>query len=66
MVMHLSFLVMVLMPKISHIGTSHIFPNISLCNVLVVPNLKKILLFVGKLTEDNEVDIVFSNPLFTI
>lgn len=51
---------------ISHIGNSCITPNISLRDVLVVPKLTKSLLSVGKLTEDNEVDVLFSNPFFVI
>lgn len=52
--------------SISHIGRSHISPNISLLDVLVVPKLTKSLLSVSKLTRDNPVDVVFSDPMFLI
>nr|GEY97778.1 retrovirus-related Pol polyprotein from transposon TNT 1-94 [Tanacetum cinerariifolium] len=52
--------------SISHIGILHISPNISLLDVLVVPNLTKSLLLVSKLTQDNPVDVVFSDPMFLI
>nr|GEZ14261.1 hypothetical protein [Tanacetum cinerariifolium] len=52
--------------SISHIGRLHISPNISLLDVLVVPNLTKSLLLVSKLTQDNPVDVVFSDPMFLI
>ena len=51
---------------ISHIGRSHISPTISLLDVLVVPKLTKSLLSVSKLTQDNQVDVVFSGPMFFI
>ncbi|GKB35432.1 retrovirus-related pol polyprotein from transposon TNT 1-94 [Tanacetum coccineum] len=52
--------------SISHIGRSYISPNISLLDVLVVPKLTKSLLSVSKLTQDNQVDVVFSDPMFFI
>ena len=51
---------------ISHVSKTSISPNISLLDVLVVPNLTKSLLSVSKLTQDNEVDVLFSNPIFRI
>ena len=51
---------------ISHIGNHHISPNISLLDALVVPKLTKSLIYVSKITQDNEVDVLFSNPMFTI
>ncbi|KAJ0799808.1 putative RNA-directed DNA polymerase transcription factor Lambda-DB family [Helianthus annuus] len=51
---------------ITHIGQTKLFGNLALNNVLVVPNLTKNLLSIGKLTEDNLVDVVFSHPYFYI
>ncbi|GJT08980.1 retrovirus-related pol polyprotein from transposon RE1 [Tanacetum coccineum] len=52
--------------SISHIGRLHLSPNISLLGVLVVPKLTKSLFSVSKLTQDNPVDVVFSDPMFLI
>ncbi|KAJ9535240.1 hypothetical protein OSB04_un001672, partial [Centaurea solstitialis] len=52
--------------SISYTGRSHIVPNISLLDVLVVPKLTKSLLSVSKPTKDNQVDVVFSDPMFFI
>lgn len=51
---------------ISHIGTSTLLSNLVLSDVLVVPNLTKNLLSISKLTQDSPVDVLFSNPFFTI
>ena len=50
--------------SISHIGISHLSPNIALNDVLVVPQLTKNLLSVSKLTQDNLVDVLFFDPMF--
>ncbi|MFS7901705.1 putative transcription factor interactor and regulator CCHC(Zn) family [Helianthus anomalus] len=50
---------------ISHVGQTKLFGNIVLNDVLVVPYFQ-ILLSIGKLTEDNHVDVVFSHPYFYI
>ncbi|XP_071715239.1 uncharacterized protein [Rutidosis leptorrhynchoides] len=51
---------------VSHIGKVTLSPNISLLVVLVVPKIKKNLLSVSKLTSDNPVDVLFSDPMFFI
>ncbi|KAM0067602.1 putative RNA-directed DNA polymerase [Helianthus debilis subsp. tardiflorus] len=51
---------------ITHIGNTKIFGNIALNDVLVVPSITKNLLSIGKLTEDNPIDVVFSHPYFYI
>uniref|UniRef100_A0A251UMJ3 Putative ribonuclease H-like domain-containing protein n=1 Tax=Helianthus annuus TaxID=4232 RepID=A0A251UMJ3_HELAN len=51
---------------ITHIGQTKILGNLALNNVLVVPNITKNLLSIGKLTEDNSVDVLFSHPYFYI
>ncbi|KAJ0853298.1 putative RNA-directed DNA polymerase [Helianthus annuus] len=51
---------------ITHVGNTKILGNLALNNVLVVPNLTKNLLSIGKLTEDNPVDVIFSHPYFYI
>ncbi|KAI3494498.1 hypothetical protein L1887_40746 [Cichorium endivia] len=49
---------------ISHIGQSTIYKNIRLRDVLVIPKLSKSLLSISKLTTDNNLDVLFSNPYF--
>lgn len=51
---------------ISHIGTENISPNISLKDILVVPNLSKKLPSIGKLTNDYPIYVLFSCQSFTI
>ncbi|KAJ0580159.1 putative RNA-directed DNA polymerase [Helianthus annuus] len=51
---------------ITHVGHTKIFGNLDLNNVLVVPSITKNLLSIGKLTEDNNVDVLFSHPYFYI
>ncbi|KAD6795087.1 hypothetical protein E3N88_05983 [Mikania micrantha] len=51
---------------VTKIGDTNLFGSLKLNNVLVVPNLTKNLLSVGKLTEDNDVDVLFSHPYFYI
>ncbi|GKC47653.1 retrovirus-related pol polyprotein from transposon TNT 1-94, partial [Tanacetum coccineum] len=52
--------------SISHIGRLYLSPNISLLDVHAVPKLPKSLLSVSNLTQDNPVDVVFSDLLFLI
>ncbi|KAK9060122.1 hypothetical protein SSX86_020826 [Deinandra increscens subsp. villosa] len=51
---------------ITHTGLSRVHPNITLKDVLVVPSLKKNLLSISKLTDDNDIDVVFSKNYFAI
>lgn len=51
---------------VTHTGTSNISNNILLRDVRVVPNAIGKLLFVSKLTMDHPVDVLFSQPFFTI
>lgn len=51
---------------ISHIGYSSITNDVRLNDVLVVPKLTKNLLSISKLTRDNDVDVLFSHPLFYV
>lgn len=51
---------------ISHIGQSMIHNNIKLRDVLVVPTITKNLLSISKLTTDNSMDVLFSQPHFYI
>lgn len=52
--------------SISHIGTSSISPSINLMDVLVVPQLTKNLLSISKLTNNNPIDVLFSDNVFII
>lgn len=52
--------------SISHIGTSTISPRINLLDVFVVPKLTKNLMSINKLTNDNLVDVLYSNGVFRI
>lgn len=49
---------------ISHIGRSMIHNNIKLRDVLVVPTITKNLFSISKLTTDNSMDVLFSQPQF--
>nr|GEU66827.1 hypothetical protein [Tanacetum cinerariifolium] len=51
---------------VSHIGHTTVNNNIQLCDVLVVPNLTKNLLSISKLTSDDLLDVLFSQPYFYI
>ncbi|KAI3700963.1 hypothetical protein L2E82_45604 [Cichorium intybus] len=51
---------------ISHIGHSLLNNGIQLWNVLVVPKLTKNLLSISRLTSDNNMDVLFSQPYFYI
>ncbi|KAI3785937.1 hypothetical protein L1987_45063 [Smallanthus sonchifolius] len=51
---------------ITHTGSSKISNNISLHNVLVIPNLTNKLLSISKLTADHPVDVLFSQHFFHI
>ncbi|KAJ9557137.1 hypothetical protein OSB04_011751 [Centaurea solstitialis] len=51
---------------ISHTGTTRVSSNITLRDVLVIPRLTKNLLSVSKLTTDYPVDVLLSQPFFTI
>lgn len=51
---------------ISRVGTYSIAPNLKLRDILIVPNLKKKLLSVSKLTNDYPVDFLFSRTKFAI
>lgn len=51
---------------ISHTSNSMISKNLSLCGVLVVPNLTKNLLSISKLTTDHPVVVHFSRQFFNI
>ncbi|KAJ9554025.1 hypothetical protein OSB04_018070 [Centaurea solstitialis] len=51
---------------ISHIGQSSLSNRIRLRDVLVVPRISKNLLSVSKLTTDNNLDVLFSQPHFYI
>ncbi|KAL9996686.1 putative GAG-pre-integrase domain-containing protein [Helianthus debilis subsp. tardiflorus] len=51
---------------ITHIGNTELFGKLALNDVLVVPNITKNLLAIGKLTQDNAVDVLFSHPYFYI
>ncbi|KAI3719151.1 hypothetical protein L6452_20045 [Arctium lappa] len=51
---------------VSHTGHSTISDRIRLRDILVVPHLSKNLLSVSKLTQDNDVDVLFSYPHFLI
>ncbi|GJT37422.1 putative RNA-directed DNA polymerase [Tanacetum coccineum] len=52
--------------NVSHTGSNLFSNNIMLNDVLVVPHLTKNLLSISKLTSDNHVDVLFSQPYFTI
>lgn len=52
--------------NISHTGYTQISKDIKLHDVLVAPHLNKNLLSISKLTTDNSVDVLFSQPYFTI
>ncbi|KAK9068374.1 hypothetical protein SSX86_012487 [Deinandra increscens subsp. villosa] len=51
---------------VTHTGDSMIENNIKLKDVLLVPNIHKNLISVGKLTQTNDIDVLFSHPLFYI
>ncbi|KAD3068636.1 hypothetical protein E3N88_36516 [Mikania micrantha] len=51
---------------VTHIGSHQLPNNISLNDVLVVPHLMNNLLSVSKLTKDNNLDVLFSQPSFYI
>nr|GEX78696.1 zinc finger, CCHC-type, Gag-polypeptide of LTR copia-type [Tanacetum cinerariifolium] len=51
---------------VSRIGTLSINQNLKLQDVLIVPNIKKTLLSVSKLTNDYPVDFLFSRSFFAI
>ena len=52
--------------NVSHTGHTQLSKDIKLQDVLVVPHLTKNLLSISKLTTDNSVDVLFSQPYFTI
>lgn len=51
---------------ISHMGSSIVSNKLLLCDILAIPNLTKNLLSISKLTMDHPVDVIFSQPFFTI
>ncbi|KAK1424653.1 hypothetical protein QVD17_19987 [Tagetes erecta] len=51
---------------VSHTGNMKLLGSLNLNNVLVVPNITKNLLSISKLTEHNNVDVLFSYPNFFI
>lgn len=51
---------------ISHVGNSTVSKNLLLRDVLVIPHLTKNLLSISKLTMDHPIDVLFSQPFFTI
>nr|GEU38958.1 putative zinc finger, CCHC-type [Tanacetum cinerariifolium] len=52
--------------NVSHTASTRFSNNIMLNDVLVVPHLTKNLLSISKLTSDNQVGVLFSQPYFTI
>lgn len=52
--------------QVSHTGESMVHKNITLRNILISSHLTKNLLSISKLTMDNPVDILFSQPFFHI
>ncbi|KAK9055823.1 hypothetical protein SSX86_026908 [Deinandra increscens subsp. villosa] len=51
---------------VSHKGDTLLHNNIKLNDILVVPNIHKNLLSVSQLTKTNDVDVLFSHPMFYI
>ncbi|MFS7942761.1 putative RNA-directed DNA polymerase [Helianthus anomalus] len=51
---------------ITHIGNTSLNNSTTLQNVLVVPNLTKNLLSINRLTNDSNVDVLFSNNYFNV
>ncbi|KAK9067609.1 hypothetical protein SSX86_011720 [Deinandra increscens subsp. villosa] len=51
---------------VTHTGTSTVSNKLLLRDILVIPHLTKNLLSVSKLTMDYPVDVLFSQPFFTI
>ncbi|KAJ9546279.1 hypothetical protein OSB04_018822 [Centaurea solstitialis] len=51
---------------ITRIGNCSITPNITLHDILVVPNLTRNLLSISRLTRDYPINVVFSDDFFTV